>query len=662
MSDLKPFNLFVYGTLMNPSVFRAVLGLRLVTRLAEADNVKIFHARRAILNGYKKVSPDNTYLYAMPDRQGRIRGYLVNGLPGRCMAALRNYEGRNYRQRRLQVETSTGTEKAVAFLCNIPQMEHSFGYQFRDNFKQEILLERKIDAALLEAERDELHTTEGASRRAIAELRGNTIRDLRRRHFEAGGISDYAIRRSLSDSPLPDFARIRDDAEAEALSANYLSLVTRQVLFNEMEEHIRRDFRYELDRLDLRHVYYDRTISSLAALRMLNSRSDLIGILVGDCLTELSFRRDRLVDYVRWGVKAADSIYDRFWAKQEMDFLRNHMGKGNIPLGAELEFSNIGHAVIRDPHGEAIRDLRYDGFLYFTDFALDALTWKLGGHLDDHHEKFSEAPRRGFFEVALGNLSLEANLSKPITDDPWTLNQFIQETRQFYDITPHSVHVSLQIQGRRPARDRLLPLGAMKCLFALAGDLGPDDSGNLIIRRLLSDEIVGREPRPHMLFSQVSRRRSSDPDSSQSYVRSGRAMGRYVQQFKFLRLTPDLNYEPIIMALKGLQLHLSPGSYLDGTQSARSAKHRELFEALLEWAAHPTGLSEPEIEEFLSPVYEGLMAEKRDRPAHSGAYIAWAISHLRESLRAFNEVLAPGTASQSVPKDAAPATRTSRKR
>lgn len=38
-NDKKPFNLFVYGTLTNPSVFRAVLGLRMVMMASDADGV-----------------------------------------------------------------------------------------------------------------------------------------------------------------------------------------------------------------------------------------------------------------------------------------------------------------------------------------------------------------------------------------------------------------------------------------------------------------------------------------------------------------------------------------------------------------------------------------------------------------------------------------------
>jgi len=639
MAEARRFNLFVYGTLMSPSVFRAVLGRRLVTRKSEADGLHTFYARRAVLNGFKKVTPDNTYLYAVPAEQGRIRGYVIEGLGQECMAALRKYEGRNYSRCRARVQTARGEIKAWVFAGNLEQMEHSFGYEFRDHFKQEILLNLKIEAALADAERAQRAAGDPASPRAVGQLRGSKIRDLRRKHFEAGGISDYTIRHSLTDAPLPDFSRIADDPVARALAPNYLAMVVRQVFFNVIEGHIRRDLRYELDRMSPGAAYHDRTVSSLAALRTLNRRPALVNELTRRCLDDVSFNEHHLVDFVERAVTDADAIYADAPIRRHYEFIRNHMGRGHTPLGAELEFSNIGHDVIRDPQGRDRRDSLYDGFFYFLDFALNVLTWKLGGHLDDHHLKFSSEPRRGFFEVSPGIVSVEANLSKPMTDDPWILNQVIHEIRRFFDITPHSVHISMQIRGRRPAKDRLLPLSIMKCLFAIAGDPGPDDQGRLTIRRIVGGEIIEKHPHPHMLFSDVKKRHSSDSDSSYPFVRPpSTKKGRYVQQFKFLRLDPGMNYEPIVMALKGIQISLAPSSFLTGDQYLRSPAHRACFDDLLAWGSKPTPLSGEDIEGFLGPIYDGLLAERKGKPAHSGAYIAWSINQLRQSLARFNEM------------------------
>jgi hypothetical protein len=640
MPQTKPFNLFVYGTLMNAEVFRAVTGLRMVKREAECDNVTCFRARRAILPGYHKISPDHTYLYAVPEQHGRIRGYIIGPLPARTMSALLQYEGRNYSRRTVMVQTRLGPERAKVFVGNVKQLQHAFGYDFHDHYKQEILLEEKIEAALVETEQQQLHRGEGLLRRALAELHGSTIRDLRRRHFEAGGISDYAIRHSLMDAPLPDFRRVADDPEAKALAPNYLAMVIRQVVFNQYEDRIRKDFRYEIEHMKPGPEYYDRTISSLAALRLVNGSGPALDMMTADAMSDLSFQADHLVDYVRWSILAADELYDSRLARIEIEFIRNHSGRGYIPMGAELEFSNIGHAVINDPQGQAMRDMSYDGFLYFPDFGLNVLTWKLGGHIDDHHDKASESPRRGFFEVAMGNLSIRANISKPLTDDPWLLNQLIHQARMFYKIAPHSVHISLQMRRQQsPVQDRPLPPAMLKCLFAIAGDPVRTPDGHVRISRLQGDEILAGQPDPHLLFSEISLRHSSESDEFHPAVRTGRAAGTYVQQFKFLRLASDLNYEPIAMALKGIQISLRPGSILTTAQYRRSSRSRALYHELTEWGKSPQPLGDAEIDSFLSAVDEGLDTERFGKPVHSGAYIAWAIQQLRSMLRGFNMLI-----------------------
>ena len=636
----KPFNLFVYGTLMNPDVFRAVTGLRLVDEDAEADGETALRPQGAVLHGYKKISPDHTYLYAVPERYGRIQGYVIGPLAPKCLSDLRQYEGRNYSRRTVTVQTRNGPRQAIVFVGNLKELRHSFGYDFHDHLKQEVLLDEKIEVALVETEQQKLNRTERASRRALAELHGSTIRDLRRRHFEAGGISDYAIRHSLLERPLPDYARVLHDPEARALAPNYLDMVIRQVIFNQYEDRLRNDFRYELDQLATGPSYYERSISLLAALRLVNELGELLDMIIADGLTDLSFDSSHLVDFVRWAVLAADELYDRHLAGHQIQYIRQHKGQGYIPMGAELEFSNIGHSVIADPTGQAVRDLSYDGFLYFPDFGLDVLTWKLGGHIDDHHKKASRSPRRGFFEVALGNLSIEANISKPLTDDPWLLNQLIHEARRFYRVAPHSVHVSLQLRKQQqPVRDRLLALATMKCLFAIAGDPVRLPDGRVQIRRLTSDEIITRDPEPHMLFTEIRRRHSRESDESYPMVRTPHSRGVYVQQFKFLRLAPELNYEPIALALKGLQISRRPGNFLTATQYAEFPKHRRAFENLVSWGANPQPLSDAEMETFLAAVYDGLIHERRGKPAHSEAYVAWAMDQLRTMLRGFNTML-----------------------
>lgn len=654
MPHRKRFNLFVYGTLMDPTVFRAVLGCSMVSHPEDADGKEYFYTADAVLNGYKKISPDNTYLYAVPDRGHRIRGYLIHGLPIERMAALKKYEGRNYSRRAVQVVTAEGKVRAYAFVGNREQLEHAFGWSFRDPLKQEILLAKKIDQAVLETQKEHFQSEEETLREAVAELRGSTIRDITRRHFEAGGISDYTIRQMIRRQALPDFTHLRANEQARPFLRNYLRLVMRQVVFNQIEEKVHEEFRYELDHLpsspvqrteptsfhppprDSSDLFYERVASSLVALRLLNRSRTVLDVILADVLGELDVQTHRLVDYVRQAVLLAEALYDSRQARSQVIFVRTHTGFGHMPLGAELEFSNIGHDVIRDPQGQINRDPVYDGFLYFYDFALNELTWKLGGHVDDHHEKAPGKPRRGFFEVALGNLSVEANISKPITRDPWVLNQLIHQTMRFYDVRPHSVHISMQLRSQhKPDRDRLLPWYVVQCLFALMGDPGEEPDGHFRIRRLWRGEIVRFEPAPVLLFSSISRRYSIQYDED-AVSAPDESEGRYVQQFRFPRLSPDLNYEPLVLALKGVQIYYRPGDFLTPAQYENSPAHRRLFEKLLAWGESPSPIPEKDIHRFLDHVRAGLLRERRGQPAHSRAYIAWATDELAKMLEQFN--------------------------
>ncbi len=638
----EQFNLFIYGTLLDPHIFRAVLGVQMVSDPSFANGKTAFHPQPAILDGYKKTSPDNTYLYAVRDRQHRIRGHVVRGLPPSVFESLLHYEGKNYLRRTLNVQTAEGTIPALVFVANDKRIDHTFGHAFRDPLKQEILLDRKIDAAIRETEEELFHTNEELTRRAIAELAGGAIRDIRRHHFETGGISDFAIRNTLRGNAPLDYDRIRNDPDAQELAPNYLQFVIRQVILNQFEQKIRKEFRYELNHLPNSSTqFHDRIISTLIALRVLNRNRQALEAITEQTAGEFDFPTAHLIDYVRAAIVHADSLYDSKAAKNQLGFVRRHMGFGHIALGAELEFSNVGHDVIALGDQKLLADPHYDGFLYFYDFALHKLTWRLGGHIDNHREKTHGTPRRGFFEVALGNLSIEANISKPITSDPWILNQLIHHTRQFYQtLTPHSIHLSLQLRSQhKPDQNRLLPLYILQCLFAIAGDPTVDpETQSLHIRRLTTDEIINKDPAPSFLFSEISKRYTTRSDGSTS-IPGKRPPGTYVQQFRFLRLAPDLNYEVIALALKGIQISLRPGTFLKPDQYNQSSRHRKRFEALLQWGKNPDVISSRDIESFLHHVEQGLMSEKRGSASHTEAYIAWTLNQLERMLRKFNKTV-----------------------
>ena len=76
---------------------------------------------------------------------------------------------------------------------------------------------------------------------------------------------------------------------------------------------------------------------------------------------------------------------------------------------------------------------------------------------------------KGFFEIAPGRLSVAGELSRPATADPWLLSRLIHELVSFFQIRPHSLHLSFQLRKSQIGHQRVLPLGFVQCLLALGG-------------------------------------------------------------------------------------------------------------------------------------------------------------------------------------------------
>jgi hypothetical protein len=142
----------------------------------------------------------------------------------------------------------------------------------------------------------------------------------------------------------------------------------------------------------------------------------------------MPYEKNDLIDYVKYAVRAARSLFDRRVVSSHLTRVRTSMQMGLVPLGAEIELSNVGFAAV-EPQRSKVKsfDAKYDVFRYFHDFQMEVLSWKLGGYIDDHSGSTELAGRRGFLELAPGRLSIAGELSRPATADPWMLNHLIRE-------------------------------------------------------------------------------------------------------------------------------------------------------------------------------------------------------------------------------------------
>jgi hypothetical protein len=326
-------------------------------------------------------------------------------------------------------------------------------------------------------------------------------------------------------------------------------------------------------------------------------------------------------------------------ARANLERIRSNLQPGIVPLGIEIELSNLGPAAVEPQRSiQKKTDTVYDGFKYFYDFHLDILSWKLGGYIDDHSGSTDRGRRSGFLELAPGRLNIAGELSRPATADPWLLNHLIQEIVNFYDVRPHSLHLSFQLRRKQIGRQKMLPLGFVKCLLVLGGGPERKATGKLWLSRMGYDEITQYGAGEELVFARTSKRNwylGGDDIAN----RPPKQATTYVQQYKFIRLRKNANYEPLILCLKGLQLAYNPGDYLSAEQLHKSGKLRREYEDLKKWAAEPTPIGHKTISKFLHIVRDGLMNEAHRHPAHKLHYIDWVLNAIDGQLRMFNKQL-----------------------
>lgn len=633
-------NLFIYGSLRDRKIFQSVCGYSFSRKASKLDSVTLF-AEPALLPGHRRLSPDNVYYYAVPQPSARIDGMIIYDVPLSAMAEIDKYEGKRYQREAVRVNTAAGLVRTQAYLVTRESMEKHFGDRFHVNLIHELWLRKRIDNFIKRHVRPGERTADAdLERRADRELIATTERDLVMSHYQSDAVSDYYLEHEL-DRPRPSLKHLRDEDDVRPFINSYLTLVIRQVLLNQLDERIQSHYRFEIDHMRTSERYFKRSPSILAAMRMINANADVVDMIVKQAIETIPFEKHDLIDYVKYAVRAAKSMFHSRIVNSELERIRSNLQGGLVPLGIEIELSNVGAAAVEPQRSIQKKvDPVYDGFMYFYDFHLDVLSWKLGGYIDDHTGSTDQSRRRGFLELAPGRLSIAGELSRPATGDPWLLSQLIQSITDFYDVRAHSLHLSLQLRKKQIGKQRVLPLGFVKCLLLLGGGPERKSTGNLWVSRMGYDEITLSGRNEELAFSRTSKRRWHLGGDEVADRTPAQAI-THVQQYKFIRLKKNVNYEPLIMCLKGLQLAYNPADYLTSEQLAANAKLRQEYEDLKRWAAEPTRIPKRTIGSFLSTVHYGLMNEGHHRPYHKLHYIDWAINAIQSQLATVNTALKP---------------------
>lgn len=631
-------NLFVYGSLREPTIFESVCGYRFSLKPSASVPENVLFAELAMLPGYRRVSPDNVYFYAIPDETNKLQGFVIYDVPPAAMQVIDKYEGKFYERETLKVNTAQGPIEAVAYLASTKSMRKRFGDRFHVNLIHELWLRKRIEKFFHQHTRPgEKSMDADAERIARRELLGTTERDLVISHLGQSAVSDFFLEHQL-DRPCPSIKHLYEHPEAKHYLENYLGLLIKQALLNHFESMIYERFRFELDRFCPNQRYYTRHLSLLIALRLMNSNPSSVSLILQRGLETMPAGSSfDLIDYVKYAVSAAENAFDPRVVQSDLQIIRNNLQPGLIPMGTEVELSNVGYRAIHD--SIANQDPVFDGFRYFEDFAFDILGWKLGSYIDDH-SGLPGKEHRGFLELAPGRLNTLGEVSKPLTADPWVLNQMIREITSFFPVNPHSLHLSFQLHRTQIAKQVPLPLSIVKCLFVLGGGIEATRSGKLWISRLFNEEIERNKYGEELIFARTSKRRShmtSDPAEIKDIKKPV-----FIYQYKFIRLEKRANYEPLIMALKGIQIAMNPADYLTTEQLATSRRLRNEYNELKEWAANPTPIARTTKGRFLDAIYDGLMHEARHKPYHKLHYIDWAMGAIDMQIRLFNQRIEKG--------------------
>nr|WP_320048733.1 hypothetical protein [uncultured Desulfuromonas sp.] len=259
---------------------------------------------------------------------------------------------------------------------------------------------------------------------------------------------------------------------------------------------------------------------------------------------------------------------------------------GSIALGAELEFSNLGHrAAFEHSFGRHYQDPLFHNFIYFHHFYLEDITWRLGGYLDHHVRLRRYLPVPwigGFFEYNLVRMDYPRNFSMPLTRDAGFLARYIQRVMDFnHHVAPHSLHLNVECVDTESLR--VPEFGDYLCLLLLGGDLVVTDDGQVQERRFARNELIKMiQQRDHLSLFDDRRHR--------------------VSEFAFLRLKRDRSHEDwqtMILVLTGFNRVSDLERYC-----------LEALGELLHWAHRPIPVEQEQIEVFLGKVEAGLRADK----------------------------------------------------
>ncbi|MCD6292544.1 MAG: hypothetical protein J7M09_03690 [Deltaproteobacteria bacterium] len=383
----------------------------------------------------------------------------------------------------------------------------------------------------------------------------------------------------------------------------YLKLIFRHYLFGFLVQFVNRKREFELPPPSP-SCYWDTT-ANLIVMRWMNrhrqSWEDNLAAAI-DQVISASTRHHFI--YCLLAFIVAKKVYNHHEMADELNSITSLSLPGKVPIGIELEFSNLGRlAVNKNNPADLIKSDPFRNMEYYSSFQLEDVTWRLGGYVDTHEHGrrlLSLSRYGGFFEYSMVRVDYPRTHTLPLTTDPAIANQMICESLDFInEIKPHSLHINIEKRDSgkiEPQLDDLL------CLLLLGGDLGFGKDGQLKERRFADRE-----------FHRVINRRR--------HLSLLEKTNKEVVEYAFFRLWPkderDYDYRPVILTLKGFQFAYRLGKNC-----------HEQIPGLQSWAENPKPLAKTSLQTFIKNVKYGLKIEG----AYSADFIAGFAAELTKIL------------------------------
>lgn len=578
----KTIDLFVYGTLMNDQYVKMLLNRKV-------DSIK------ANLHQYMLATPTWSFPFIVKRHGGVTHGRILLDITQDELLILDGFEdeGNLYSRSTVVVrDENQKRRKCQSYIGNIIALNKSVNREVKFEDRYSMYVEKRIDGILEKMPTDR----PDIDRRVLHELMGSAVDNIIQSHFDGNYICNYIMTQALKEARPPSMSETLKNEELRPYAGNYMELACRHIVLNQFVEKIRHA---HPSSVRVSQQYYQHGIALLIGFMFFNNHAPAIEKRFKEMrLGEIVEGPDRgYRDYARMAIDIADEVFDPENIAELISFVKDNWHSTPTPLGAELEFSNLGHNALSAKPGD---DPDFDSFFWFWDFDMFRRTWRVGGHVDSHLQiTLAQKRHRGFLEYAFGRYNIIGDLSRPLFDCPWAMSHLINETVEFLNVAPHSLHISMELTGQhKNVTDTQHEESDLACLLLLGGDLKKDNDGKLRESRIFQNELdTNFQNAIHF-----SDRKHHFTKHEQDYDDAADVM-----EYKFLRLfNKRFDYEPIIHALKGYQFHTHARPI-----NIQLSRDKELPEQtfLRQWAENPQPVSQSDMANFLEKVERGLHEE-----------------------------------------------------